>query len=287
MQICNRGSKLAVSSEMRTVICDTDAKTFREVGLKTRKGKFGATLAGENTIFCARPGARIWRANTEGQVQETLQLKEILMTKDKAEGVFLEHSFSTVFYLSSMELLVSYSAEAVYLINPKNLDFIHVMRWKNAPIIDIYSVAKSIWVLSDAKVCKYTVIPDSSSLLEEEEMTRTDLMAAYDDLGDGKPQQATITPDCRKTVGRKTNAEKNDIRAKSVLSKNLFVNPMVNARVAFSTPVTELDNEPSAKEKAEDIFEDYFSDFQDLFGIKEAHYSVAAGFLSKKVSSTD
>ena len=32
-----------------------------------------------------------------------------------------------------------------------------------------------------------------------------------------------------------------------------------------------------------DTFEDYFADFQEMFSIGEAHYSVAAGFISKKV----
>ena len=32
-----------------------------------------------------------------------------------------------------------------------------------------------------------------------------------------------------------------------------------------------------------DTLEDYFADFQEMFAIGESHYSVAAGFLSKKV----
>ena len=30
VQICNAGSKLVVSSETKTVVCDTEAKTFRQ-----------------------------------------------------------------------------------------------------------------------------------------------------------------------------------------------------------------------------------------------------------------
>ena len=43
--------------------------TFSEVGMKTRKGRFGATLdVGNDTIYCARPGLRIWRSNLAGKV---------------------------------------------------------------------------------------------------------------------------------------------------------------------------------------------------------------------------
>ena len=37
--------------------------------MKTRKGQFGATLdVGKDTIYCARPGFRIWRSNLAGKV---------------------------------------------------------------------------------------------------------------------------------------------------------------------------------------------------------------------------
>ena len=47
----------------------TNFYSFSEVGTKTRKGRFGATLdVGNDTIYCARPGLRIWRSNLAGKV---------------------------------------------------------------------------------------------------------------------------------------------------------------------------------------------------------------------------
>ena len=36
-------------------------------------------------------------------------------------------------------------------------------------------------------------------------------------------------------------------------------------------------------QQQQDTFDDYFADFQEMFSIGESHYSVAAGFISKKV----
>ena len=35
--------------------------------------------------------------------------------------------------------------------------------------------------------------------------------------------------------------------------------------------------------REQETFEDYFADFQEMFSIGESHYTVAAGFISKKV----
>ena len=35
-------------------------------------------------------------------------------------------------------------------------------------------------------------------------------------------------------------------------------------------------------QREQDTLEDYFADFQEMFSIGESHYTVAAGFISKK-----
>ena len=42
-------------------------------------------------------------------------------------------------------------------------------------------------------------------------------------------------------------------------------------------------NEEEDDQQQQDTFDDYFADFQEMFSIGESHYSVAAGFISKKV----
>ena len=54
----------------------------------------------------------------------------------------------------------------------------------------------------------------------------------------------------------------------------------------FATPMmlgTRIAYDEDDQFQPGDTFEDYFADFQEMFSIGEAHYSVAAGFISKKV----
>ena len=51
------------------------------------------------------------------------------------------------------------------------------------------------------------------------------------------------------------------------------MNPTIMARAAFH----------AEEDTSRDTLDDYFADFQEMFAIGESHYSVAAGFLSKKV----
>ena len=53
--------------------------------------------------------------------------------------------------------------------------------------------------------------------------------------------------------------------------------------VALGTRVALEEEEDDQQQQ--DTFDDYFADFQEMFSIGESHYSVAAGFISKKVQT--
>ena len=117
-------------------------------------------------------------------------------------------------------------------------------------------VGRSVWVLSAGKISKFDVASKDGD--------EFDLAAAYDELGGGTeaPKAATAhtVSTSRINSGPTTG----------------FGNPAVlGTRVA-------LDEEEDDQQQ-QDTFDDYFADFQEMFSIGESHYSVAAGFISKKV----
>ena len=200
------------------------------------------------------------------QVCETLQLKDIL----DAAGIMSAsvHSFSKLFSVPDVDLLLSFSEDVLYLINPKDLNASVVTQWAKsnggALINDAFAVGKSVWVLSAGKISKFNVASKDGD--------EFDLAAAYDELGGGSGAREATNAN---SVGAcETNLEPKESRNNFVPTpRSRFVNPL--ARVAVSAE--EEDQEE------QDTFDDYFADFQEMFAIGESHYSVAAGFISKKV----
>jgi hypothetical protein len=106
---------LLVSTQTRSLLCDTDTERYRQVGKKARDGNFGACFfntgdsveVGEShtrtrgifqtvsdseqlsptvfdsnvKIYCARPGVRLWQANFDANVVVTHQLRPSLSQK--------------------------------------------------------------------------------------------------------------------------------------------------------------------------------------------------------------
>ncbi|XP_059491142.1 tectonin beta-propeller repeat-containing protein 2-like [Neocloeon triangulifer] len=80
---------LLVSSMLRTVICNPDdPQNISQVGQRERKrlGQLGATfcaspngLPNQEVIYTGRPGLRIWVADRQGTVQQTLIFKDALL----------------------------------------------------------------------------------------------------------------------------------------------------------------------------------------------------------------
>ncbi len=266
MQISAWKAKLIVSSELKTVICDSQAKSFREVGIKTRRGAFGAIISlrpdSELNIYCARPGTRIWRSNLEGEVEETLQLREILQSQD---------GFSKMFYLADTDHLITYSSSAVHVIDPNDLNNSTSVKFVDGFVDGVCAFGSSIYVLTSGEISKYNLVfPATAS----EMMPTEDLIAAYEEI-DGKKSETTRSG---RGVGESV---------KSLFSKTAFVNPIVSARVAYAVqlPTTAASQREDVTdgEKESDTLDDYFGDIEEMFHINEEHYSMAAEYLSKRV----
>ena len=132
------------------------------MGTKTRRGWFGATLnMGNETIYCARPGMRIWRSNLNGkvgnhtlyqhiqefittfQVVATLKLKEIFDDQGVSEG---DLSFSKLHLVPDLGLLLSFSGEMLFLVDPEDLKESIATQWAEsrdgATIQDAFAVGR-------------------------------------------------------------------------------------------------------------------------------------------------
>uniref|UniRef100_A0A8C4XUJ6 Tectonin beta-propeller repeat containing 2 n=1 Tax=Falco tinnunculus TaxID=100819 RepID=A0A8C4XUJ6_FALTI len=76
---------LLVSTLQRTLLFYTEEKSVKQVGTQPRKntGKFGACFIpglckqSDLTLFAARPGLRLWKADVHGTVQATFILKDV------------------------------------------------------------------------------------------------------------------------------------------------------------------------------------------------------------------
>ncbi|XP_006811585.1 uncharacterized protein LOC102809991 [Saccoglossus kowalevskii] len=82
-QLDSRGDLLLVSTLTKCYVCNTSRLKFWTVGKKSREGEYGACFihnAAKKTdlIYSARPGSRIWEADTKGNVLKTHQFKHML-----------------------------------------------------------------------------------------------------------------------------------------------------------------------------------------------------------------
>ncbi|XP_004376767.1 tectonin beta-propeller repeat-containing protein 2 [Trichechus manatus latirostris] len=76
---------LLVSTSQRSLLFYTEEKSVKQIGTQPRKtaGKFGACFIpglckqSDLTLYAARPGLRLWKANVQGTVQATFILKDV------------------------------------------------------------------------------------------------------------------------------------------------------------------------------------------------------------------
>ena len=117
-------------------------------------------------------------------------------------------------------------------------------------------VGRSVWVLSAGKISKFDVASKDGD--------EFDLAAAYDELGGGTEAPKAATAHTVSTS-----------RINSGPTTGFGNSAVLGTRVALE--------EEEDDQQQQDTFDDYFADFQEMFSIGESHYSVAAGFISKKV----
>ncbi|KAK7791329.1 hypothetical protein R5R35_011714 [Gryllus longicercus] len=131
---------LLVSTTYRSIVCHRDDRwRVAQVGQKERKslGKLGATFClgsgrpQDLTVYASRPGLRLWLADKNGIVQQTLIYKDTMMQEHRhvplinpipahmknARG---DHTFGPLRVFKD-NLLVTYSQDTVYVLNPTDI----------------------------------------------------------------------------------------------------------------------------------------------------------------------
>ncbi|KAK9751564.1 hypothetical protein QE152_g4917 [Popillia japonica] len=148
VQLSYYQQNLLISTTYRSIVCQKQDKwKISQVGKKDRKilGKFGGIFYNNGirpndvTLYCTRPGLRIWQSDIQGNVQQTLLFKEILY-KDYPEVSLInpishhlkrlkpakDASFGTLLLFQD-DLLVTHGYDIVYILNPKDLTILHAV----------------------------------------------------------------------------------------------------------------------------------------------------------------
>ncbi|XP_066151162.1 WD repeat-containing protein CG11141 [Euwallacea fornicatus] len=171
VQLSYRQQHLLVSTTFRSIICHhSDKWKVCQVGKKDRKvlGKFGGVIHQQGfkpsdlTLYCMRPGLRIWISNLEGEVQKTLLFKDLLC-KDCTQVPLLnpiskvlqqlkpqkEASFGGVQEFCD-NLLVTYSSDVVYILDPASMTVLATVNNLRS-ILDIATYKDELFVLEEER----------------------------------------------------------------------------------------------------------------------------------------
>ncbi|XP_066992406.2 tectonin beta-propeller repeat-containing protein 2 isoform X2 [Anabrus simplex] len=144
--------QLLVSTLYRSIVCHRDDRwRVAQVGQKERKslGKLGATFCygsgrpQELVIYASRPGLRLWLADKNGIVQQTLIYKDTMLQAHTHVPLINpapahvkqgrgEHQFGPLLVFKE-NLLLTYSSDVVYILNPSDISVV-------AMIVDLRKV---------------------------------------------------------------------------------------------------------------------------------------------------
>ncbi|CAG9563727.1 unnamed protein product [Danaus chrysippus] len=138
---------LLVSSLYRSIVCERqDAKwSVTQLGKKERKTLCGVgavwqhsyARGGGAAAYCARRGLRVWRADRDGTVQQTLLFKEAISnpltvaellnpSQKKHSHAEREYNFGPLFVFRE-HFLVSHNEHILYILDPRSLTAVAVV----------------------------------------------------------------------------------------------------------------------------------------------------------------
>ncbi|KAJ8718183.1 hypothetical protein PYW07_006113 [Mythimna separata] len=138
---------LLVSSVYRSIVCERrDARWHvSQLGKKERKSLclLGATFqhsyarGGPAAAYCARPGLRLWRADAQGNVLQTLLFKEAisnpltiaeLLNPSAHKHSHLTHEYNLgPLHVFREHFLVSHNEHVLYILDPRSLTAVAVV----------------------------------------------------------------------------------------------------------------------------------------------------------------
>lgn len=138
---------LLVSSMYRTIVCERrDSKwNISQLGKKERKSlsalgavfQYSYARGGPPAAYCARPGLRLWRADTQGNVLQTLLFKEaisnpltiaeLLNPSQQKHSQFQREYNLGPLHVFREHFLVSHNEHILYILDPRSLTAVAVV----------------------------------------------------------------------------------------------------------------------------------------------------------------
>ncbi|XP_030844672.1 uncharacterized protein LOC100890358 [Strongylocentrotus purpuratus] len=168
--------RLLISTMTRCYMCDPKKQLSFPIGTKLRDGAYGACFLNKSgserpSIFCARPGSRMWEANTLCQVLNTHQFKQLLATPPlPVVGKGREATFPSedtkhppqslafpILHPLGNHFLVTWTERGVFVFDPVN---VNVVFWTSdiSGLVDVSVSKSSLYCLhQDGHVHKYTL----------------------------------------------------------------------------------------------------------------------------------
>ncbi|XP_041472585.1 uncharacterized protein LOC121421850 [Lytechinus variegatus] len=183
--------RLLISTLTRCYLCDPKKRLSFQIGSKLRDGAYGACFLSKigsekPSIFCARPGSRLWEANTLCQVLNTHQFKQLLATPPlPVMGKGREVIFSSddtkhppqslafpILRPLGNHFLVTWNERGVFVFDPVK---VNVLFWTNdiSGLSDVSVSKSSLYCLhNDGRIRKYTLqtIPRCAASLYQQSL---------------------------------------------------------------------------------------------------------------------
>ncbi|XP_043280141.1 WD repeat-containing protein CG11141 [Venturia canescens] len=187
VQLSYQQGFLLVSTLYRTILVHGNQNNkVSQVGQKERKtlGKLGAVFGcrhghvQEPLVYASRPGLRIWQADKNGTVQKTLIFKEavrcasteVVLLNPAPESVRKNRGEPTFGVLLPFcdDLLVTYSDQIIYVVNPTTIAITSVVSDLRR-VIDVACTKDEIFVLEgERNIIRIAYHPDASCTEPEE-----------------------------------------------------------------------------------------------------------------------
>uniref|UniRef100_A0A1L8DCX1 Putative hermansky-pudlak syndrome 5 n=1 Tax=Nyssomyia neivai TaxID=330878 RepID=A0A1L8DCX1_9DIPT len=172
---------LLVTTTAGSIMCNTEREEFKRIGNQARNGTGGACFVGvqredylTGRIFCARPKTRFWEVQFDGNVKQTIDLRDALAIAPTrirnnspvdASGDFPAQilTFQQVLCMDN-KLVVANTPTGIYIFDPKN----NFVLWNDefSGIHSIRIVGSSLYIFLDtmelfvvrvAKLCDHIV----------------------------------------------------------------------------------------------------------------------------------
>ncbi|XP_022649239.1 Hermansky-Pudlak syndrome 5 protein homolog [Varroa jacobsoni] len=168
IQIDTFRDRLVISTLTASYLCDLDGKRFTKIGKKSRNGVFGACFSEAlpedddyPTVYCVRPGGRLWQANNFGEVDCTLSFRHegstnidhvpipLHGTTMKRKLFDRKVQFGVLFSID--EQLMTFTDEALYILQVQDCDFPCVVwqttSFRNRKVIESKVESSSIFFM--------------------------------------------------------------------------------------------------------------------------------------------